>query len=285
MPRPAGNAPGAGRDVAGAVRSRRQGLPAGGSPVTAHLPGHAGEAGCRCVGASGSAAAPEPAPAPADRRAGFRPTGRRRCGARPRSGPSPRDVVGVRRCRRVDDDRGTAGPRRRAADGVRPRGAGRIAVARRPPRMRVARLAEAGLLGLGLALAAAAVAVSVDPPALGLPLFAVAGLCGGVVLTATLRIRSDFAPPGARPQVLTLGAGLKITAAAAAPGSPASSPSDRPPAPVHRGAPAHGRAPARPPGSGAGPWQASGAPGPYPRRPVTGTVTGRWGGREAHSMG
>ncbi|MER7820317.1 hypothetical protein [Streptomyces sp. NPDC096153] len=96
--------------------------------------------------------------------------------------------------------------------------AGSLAVARRPPRMRVARLAEAGLLGLGLALAAAAVAVSVGPPALGLPLFAVAGLCDGVVLTATLRIRSDFAPPGARPQVFTLGAGLKITSAAAGAG-------------------------------------------------------------------
>lgn len=96
--------------------------------------------------------------------------------------------------------------------------AGSLAVARRPPRMRVARLAEAGLLGLGLALAAAAVAVSVGPPALGLPLFALAGLCDGVVLTATLRIRSDFAPPGARPQVFTLGAGLKITAAAAGAG-------------------------------------------------------------------
>ncbi|MEU2262364.1 hypothetical protein ABZ557_19290 [Streptomyces sp. NPDC019645] len=53
--------------------------------------------------------------------------------------------------------------------------AGSLAAARRPARMRAARPAEAGLLGVGLALAAAAVAVSVGPPALGLPLFAVAG--------------------------------------------------------------------------------------------------------------
>ncbi|MFG3305922.1 MFS transporter [Streptomyces wuyuanensis] len=96
--------------------------------------------------------------------------------------------------------------------------AGSLAVARWPPRVRVARQAEAGLLGLGLSLAAAAVAAAARSPVLCPPLFAVAGLCDGVVLTATLRIRSDFAPPGTRPQVFTLGAGLKITAAAAGAG-------------------------------------------------------------------
>ncbi|MFI1471675.1 MFS transporter [Streptomyces wuyuanensis] len=96
--------------------------------------------------------------------------------------------------------------------------AGSLAVARWPPPVRVARQAEAGLLGLGLALAAAAVAAAAHSPVLSLPLFAVAGLCDGVVLTATLRIRSDFAPPGTRPQVFALGAGLKITAAAAGAG-------------------------------------------------------------------
>lgn len=95
---------------------------------------------------------------------------------------------------------------------------GSLAVARWPPRVRAARQAEAGLLGLGLALAAAAAAAAAHSPALCLPLFAAAGLCDGVVLTATLRIRSDFAPPGTRPQVFTLGAGLKITAAAAGAG-------------------------------------------------------------------
>uniref|UniRef100_UPI003520C9BC hypothetical protein n=1 Tax=Actinomadura roseirufa TaxID=2094049 RepID=UPI003520C9BC len=39
-------------------------------------------------------------------------------------------------------------------------------------------------------------------------------IVNGRWLTATLRLRADHAPPGTRAQVFTLGAGLKITAAA-----------------------------------------------------------------------
>lgn len=44
-------------------------------------------------------------------------------------------------------------------------------------------------------------------------LFALAGVCDGPLLTATLRIRAQYAPDGVRTQVFTLGAGLKVTAA------------------------------------------------------------------------
>jgi hypothetical protein len=47
-----------------------------------------------------------------------------------------------------------------------------------------------------------------------LPLYALAGLCDGPLLGATLRIRADHSPPAARTQVFTIGAGLKISAAA-----------------------------------------------------------------------
>ncbi|WP_328724857.1 MFS transporter [Streptomyces sp. NBC_00259] len=94
--------------------------------------------------------------------------------------------------------------------------AGSLAAARYRPRLPAPRLAEAALLGLGLALAAAAAVALVPSPGpwLLLPFFTVAGLCDGVVLTATLRVRSDHAPPGTRPQVFAVGAGLKISAAA-----------------------------------------------------------------------
>ena len=46
-------------------------------------------------------------------------------------------------------------------------------------------------------------------------LFALAGVCDGPLLTATLRIRARYAPDGVRTQVFTLGAGLKLTAASA----------------------------------------------------------------------
>ncbi|BAJ33129.1 MULTISPECIES: hypothetical protein [Kitasatospora] len=74
------------------------------------------------------------------------------------------------------------------------------------------RLAVAGLslAGAGLALAAAVPAL---PVAVGG--FALAGAGDGLVLTATLRIRAAYSPPHRRPQVFTLGAGLKISAAAA----------------------------------------------------------------------
>ncbi|MFD6891509.1 MFS transporter [Streptomyces sp. NPDC059957] len=67
------------------------------------------------------------------------------------------------------------------------------------------------------AMAATGVALTVAAFTPSLPLaavaFAAAGVCDGPLLTATLRIRSEFAPDGARTQVFTLGAGLKVTAA------------------------------------------------------------------------
>ncbi|MFD3675876.1 MFS transporter [Streptomyces sp. NPDC058613] len=74
------------------------------------------------------------------------------------------------------------------------------------------RLVRWSLAATGAALAAAAFTPSVAVTA---ALFAVAGVCDGPVLTATLRIRSEYAPDGARTQVFTLGAGLKLTAASA----------------------------------------------------------------------
>ncbi|MFD3539219.1 MFS transporter [Streptomyces sp. NPDC058662] len=74
------------------------------------------------------------------------------------------------------------------------------------------RLVRWGLAGTGAALGAAALAPSV---ALAAVLFAVAGVCDGPLLTATLRIRSEHAPDPVRTQVFTLGAGLKLTAASA----------------------------------------------------------------------
>ncbi|MGW7435109.1 MFS transporter [Streptomyces sp. NPDC054849] len=76
------------------------------------------------------------------------------------------------------------------------------------------RLARWALAGTGAALAAAAFAPSFAPSvAVTAALFAVAGVCDGPLLTATLRIRSESAPEGVRTQVFTLGAGLKLTAA------------------------------------------------------------------------
>ncbi|MFD6186177.1 MFS transporter [Streptomyces goshikiensis] len=74
------------------------------------------------------------------------------------------------------------------------------------------RLARWGLAGTGVALAAAALSPSLAVTA---ALFAVAGVCDGPLLTATLRIRSEYAPEAVRTQVFTLGAGLKLTAASA----------------------------------------------------------------------
>ncbi|MEU8773831.1 MFS transporter [Streptomyces sp. NPDC048606] len=74
------------------------------------------------------------------------------------------------------------------------------------------RMACAAMAATGVALAGAAFAASLPLTAV---LFALAGVCDGPLLTATLRIRSEFAPPGTRAQVFTLGAGLKVTAASA----------------------------------------------------------------------
>ncbi|MFC7217107.1 MFS transporter [Streptomyces polyrhachis] len=90
--------------------------------------------------------------------------------------------------------------------------AGSLLTARAAPRTTARRLAVRSLLGTGLALAAAALAA---PFVLCAALFALAGLCDGPLLTATLRIRADHAPAALRTQVFTLGAGLKVTAAAA----------------------------------------------------------------------
>ncbi|MEU9236386.1 MFS transporter [Streptomyces subrutilus] len=74
------------------------------------------------------------------------------------------------------------------------------------------RLVRWALAGTGAALAAAAFTPSLAATAV---LFAVAGVCDGPLLTATLRIRSQYAPDAVRTQVFTLGAGLKVTAASA----------------------------------------------------------------------
>ncbi|MEU3725143.1 MFS transporter, partial [Streptomyces sp. NPDC031705] len=74
------------------------------------------------------------------------------------------------------------------------------------------RLARWGMAGTGAALGVAAFTPSVALTAVA---FAVAGVCDGPLLTATLRIRSEHAPAGVRAQVFTLGAGLKVTAASA----------------------------------------------------------------------
>ncbi|MFD8633827.1 MFS transporter [Streptomyces sp. NPDC059656] len=74
------------------------------------------------------------------------------------------------------------------------------------------RLVRRAMVGTGVALTAAAFTPSVAVTA---ALFAVAGVCDGPLLTATLRIRAEYAPDGVRTQVFTLGAGLKMTAASA----------------------------------------------------------------------
>jgi len=89
--------------------------------------------------------------------------------------------------------------------------AGSLAVARWRPPLSDPCLATLALCGTGVALAAAALPVS---PTATTALFVLAGLCDGPLLTATLRLRAAHSPPPVRAQVFTLGAGLKITAAA-----------------------------------------------------------------------
>ncbi|WP_371614626.1 MFS transporter [Streptomyces sp. NBC_00454] len=72
------------------------------------------------------------------------------------------------------------------------------------------KLARWAMAATGVALTAAAFTPSVALTAVA---FAAAGVCDGPLLTATLRIRSQYAPDGVRTQVFTLGAGLKVTAA------------------------------------------------------------------------
>lgn len=89
--------------------------------------------------------------------------------------------------------------------------AGSLATARRQSSVPAPLIACASLLGTGTALFAAAV---VQPFPACAALFAAAGLFDGPLLAAILRVRADHAPTGARTQVFTLAAGLKIFAGA-----------------------------------------------------------------------
>ncbi|MER7394023.1 MFS transporter [Streptomyces sp. NPDC000151] len=89
--------------------------------------------------------------------------------------------------------------------------AGSLLLTRRNPALPPQRLVNYSLVGTGLALMAAAALPSF---AASTALFAAAGLFDGPLLSATLRIRAAHAPPSVRTQVFTLGAGLKISAAA-----------------------------------------------------------------------
>ncbi|WP_308050756.1 MFS transporter [Streptomyces sp. TRM72054] len=88
---------------------------------------------------------------------------------------------------------------------------GSLALARLRPAASPVRLAVTGMAGTGLALAAAALA---SGPLTCAAAFAAAGVCDGLLLTATLRLRAGHAPPHQRTQVFTIGAGLKISASA-----------------------------------------------------------------------
>ncbi|MFE4055662.1 MFS transporter [Streptomyces sp. NPDC059096] len=88
---------------------------------------------------------------------------------------------------------------------------GSLVLARWQPFATVQRLALCALLGTGATLAAAALVPSFSTR---VALFALAGLCDGPLLGATLRIRAEHAPPPVLPQVFTVGAGLKMSAAA-----------------------------------------------------------------------
>ncbi|MFF8837119.1 MFS transporter [Streptomyces sp. NPDC015130] len=87
-----------------------------------------------------------------------------------------------------------------------------LGLTRPTPTLTPQRLAVLGLAGTAVGLVGAAGAPSVPVAA---ACFAVAGACDGLVLTATLRIRADHSPAHRRTQVFTIGAGLKMSAAAA----------------------------------------------------------------------
>ncbi|HEY1175533.1 MAG TPA: hypothetical protein VGF17_05200, partial [Phytomonospora sp.] len=76
-----------------------------------------------------------------------------------------------------------------------------------PPPLRLARWC---LIALGATLTMTALSPSYWLTLAG---FALAGLADGPLLGATLRLRAEYAPPGTRAQVFTLGAALKISAA------------------------------------------------------------------------
>ncbi|GAA2441620.1 MFS transporter [Streptomyces macrosporus] len=94
-----------------------------------------------------------------------------------------------------------------------------LAVARWLRSFPARRLVSASLSGTGLVLAAASFAPSFAASstasfAVLAVLFAVAGVFEGPLLSATLRIRAAHSPERVRAQVFTIGAGLKISAAA-----------------------------------------------------------------------
>ncbi|MQA01176.1 MAG: MFS transporter [Streptosporangiales bacterium] len=86
-----------------------------------------------------------------------------------------------------------------------------VGLARWRPTLPPERLAGYCLLGCTVALGLAAASPGL---VVGLALFATAGACDGPLLSATLAARSQHAPAGSRPQVFTVGAALKVSAAA-----------------------------------------------------------------------
>jgi hypothetical protein len=84
---------------------------------------------------------------------------------------------------------------------------GSLVIARWQASVPPAPVACLSLLGTGTALCTAAL---IRPFPLCAALFAAAGFCDGPLLAAILRVRADHASPGARTQVFTLAAGLKI---------------------------------------------------------------------------
>ncbi|GAA3454314.1 MFS transporter [Dactylosporangium matsuzakiense] len=90
--------------------------------------------------------------------------------------------------------------------------AGSLAVARWPVRVAAHRVVFGCLAAIGVLLA---VVPLVPAWAAVVAVFAVAGLFDGPLFTSVLQVRAEQSPPRVRTQVFTLGAGVKLTAAAA----------------------------------------------------------------------
>ncbi|GAA4255505.1 hypothetical protein GCM10022255_064620 [Dactylosporangium darangshiense] len=88
---------------------------------------------------------------------------------------------------------------------------GSLLVARRPVELAAHRVALACLVVTAAVLGVVPF-VGAWPVLVGV--FAVAGFCNGPLLTAVLQVRASEAPASTRTQVFTIGAGLKVTAAA-----------------------------------------------------------------------
>ncbi|HTJ38208.1 MAG TPA: MFS transporter [Dactylosporangium sp.] len=88
---------------------------------------------------------------------------------------------------------------------------GSLLVARRPVEMAPHRVA---LVCLAVTAAVLGVVPFVGAWPVLVGVFAVAGFCNGPLLTAVLQVRAAEAPASTRTQVFTIGAGLKVTAAA-----------------------------------------------------------------------